>query len=411
LYVGKAVNLKARLTSYKRLPALGGKTLRLVRQARKVRWQVLESEFAALLTEAELIRTYQPEFNVLLKDDKSPLYIYFTRDSYPQVKTGRWADLKGQPGKKVNVFGPFPSGYAAKRVLSLARKVVPFCSATPRQIAKRQPCFYFHLQLCPGPCHGDIDEAAYRKRLRQLASFLKGKQKKVATYLTSQMKLASRNQDFEKAALIKNQLDLLKRLFSQSDVISPELQLPHLTSDKTEEQLLRLRRLLRRFFSLPTHYPLDRIEGFDISNLSGTAATGSMVVFSFGQADPKQYRHFKIRTLSVPNDLKMLEEVLKRRSNHSEWPMPHLILIDGGKEQLKVASRVLPWAIPIVALAKKPDRLVVPSKLTERIVTVPLEAHDPATHLVQAIRDEAHRFSRRYHHWLRKREFLSGSPV
>jgi excinuclease ABC subunit C len=174
-----------------------------------------------------------------------------------------------------------------------------------------------------------------------------------------------------------------------------------------QEALISLRAILRTYISLPATFHIHRIEGYDISNIQGTNASCSMVVAIDGKMDSSEYKHFGIKTLKTPNDYGMLQEALLRRQNHPEWGIPDVILIDGGKGQLRSVLSVWKWPSIVVSIAKKPDRLLIPMITQEKIHNkkttkqlykeIPLSSDLPATRLLQAIRDESHRFAKRLH--------------
>src|SRR5260221_143848 len=158
LYVGKAKNLKNRIASYKQWKTTFGKTRKLVFHAKQLKFSVLESELEALLVETELIRTHQPQYNILLKDDKSPLYVQVTDEDFPRVLTIRKKEIdKGQV--KGTILGPFPSAFQLNEVLNIARRIFPWCNGGKNS----RPCFYYHLDLCPGACVGEISAENYQE--------------------------------------------------------------------------------------------------------------------------------------------------------------------------------------------------------------------------------------------------------
>lgn len=391
IYVGKAKNLKNRLSSYALISKTDSKTQAMLNEAQQVKFKVLDSEIESLLIEAELINTYQPHYNILLKDDKSPLYINITKEEFPRVLLDR--------KKQFTSFGPFTSSTQAKSILHFARRIFPFCNATPKQKANNKTCFYYHLKLCPGACCGQISPSDYSQIIDNLKLFLSGKKKRLIQQLNRQIKAYAQGQLYEQAAQVRDQLQSLQALLAPRS--APEINLPTLTQDKHAEQLKHLNRILRRLFSLPGEFPLSRIEGYDISNLQGQKATGSLVVLTNGQIDKSQYRRFKIRSLQTPNDPAMIKEVLTRRVKHSQWPTPNLIVVDGGITQLKAAQSVIPWNIPLVGLAKHPDHLVTINKKLK------LDPKNPGTKLLQTLRDESHRFAKSYHSHLRSRSISS----
>lgn len=412
LYVGKAKNLKNRLLSYRSLNQLLPKTKQLVETAHRTQFITAPSEFEALILEAQLVKTYQPKFNILLKDDKSPLYIAITKEEFPRVIVLR--KHKALDIRTIKSFyGPFASSFQARSVLRTIRKAFPYCSAK-RSSTKHRACFYYYLHQCPGVCVGKADKQAYAQTIKSIELLLAGKRKSVENALKKEIKVHSQQQAFEAAQVLKTQLETLQKVVQEYRLRASESVLPQLQDDVAKEGLIRLRRLLNQAFSLPPDYPLTRIETFDISNIQGKAATASMVVFSQGVKDASNYRKFRIKTLNTPNDLAMMAEALTRRFTHPEWGLPQLVLIDGGKTQLKKALSVIPDGIPVVSIVKHPDRLVMPvlptaQQKNQPFMFVPLDERDPATLLVQQMRDEAHRFAKTYHQKIHARQIVLDS--
>ncbi len=395
IYVGKAKNLHNRLKSYSLLNHLLPKTKQLVAHTQAVKYQILGSELEALLVEAELIQTYQPHYNILLKDDKSPLYIITTKETYPRVLAVRKGDRQNYPIRRS--FGPFPSGRQVKEVLKITRRLFPFCTASKTDQIHHRACFYVHLNLCPGACTGVISPEKYTQQIQSLELFLAGKHQAIIKEFTQAITVAARQEAYETAAALKTKIEALKYIQAHYQYQKSDQPLPNLTNDLNTQKITELKRLLKTHgLSIPQ---LSRIEGYDVANLQGQAAAVSMVVNSNGAPDHDAYRHFTIKTLQTPNDVGMLKEAVSRRLHHSEWGLPDLIMIDGGKPQLKAIASVLTSHIPLVSLAKHPDRLLILTNYrTPNIITVKLDPHQPASQLLIALRDEAHRFSRRLHH-------------
>ncbi len=403
-------------------------------QATALKYEVLTSEFEALLVEAELIRTHQPETNILLKDDKTPLYIVITQDRYPKVLTVRKKEI--QKGTVKGTFlGPFPSSYKVKEVLRIARRIFPWCNQGISYLkvvdkkdnleidnfqAKGSPCFYYHLGLCPGACIEKISVEEYQRSMKELILFLRGKKKSVIKEIEHRMKEVAEVENFELAAHLRDRINLIRAVTEQPHLLKPDLALPTLKENQADESLIYLSKLLTDYLSLPKRYPLTRIEGYDVSNTSGTNASVSMVTFTQGQADKSQYRLFNIKTIDQPNDYGMLQEALLRRQNHPEWGRPNLVVIDGGKGQLRAAMSVWHWSNPVISIAKKPDRLIIPifqpppaakiDKTQRRLVLKYHELQLPPTHpglkVIQQIRDESHRFSKKQHTQRRAKQML-----
>ena len=416
LYVGKAKNLKNRLRSYTHFADLSAKIKHLVTTATTVKYQVLTSELEALLIEAELIRLHQPKFNTLLKDDKTPLYIRITDENFPRVLTVRKKDLDHQQPSGT-ILGPFPSSNKVKEVLKIMRKIFPWCNQAGNQKRKDlkngKACFYYHLDQCPGACVGKIGHKEYQSQIADLKIFLKGQKKVVVKNLKHQLKTLSAAEKFEQAALVRDKIQLIKEVTQKRYPLKPTLVLPNLTDDKHTETLLHLKKILSTYLKLPKNYPLKRIEGYDVSNTSGKLASVSMVAFINGQPALDQYRLFNIKTLDTPNDYQMLKEAILRRQNHPEWDKPDLVVIDGGRGQLRSSSSAWHWPTPIISIVKNPDRIIIPIQIQRKprlsvkyqIILLP-QAH-PVLQLIQHIRDESHRFSKKQHLKRRTKNMLS----
>src|SRR3989344_7325566 len=323
LYVGKAVDLYHRVSSYFSGSVNSFKTAHMVEQIRDVETIVVESELEALILEANLIKKFLPPYNIRLTDDKDYLYIGITKEDFPRVITVRKTDLK--PIKEW--FGPFPSSTTVKNTLRQLRRVFPWCSNPPKvanskwQIAdgKKQStisykpsairsmraCFYYHLGLCPGACVGEISKEDYRKNINRLGKLLDGKKGELTKELVKEMAKASSSQDFEEARRLKKTITGISYL-TQPNRIKNYFENPNFLEDQRQIALEELQRVL----SLPT-IP-ERIEGYDISNIQGHESVGSMVVLTNGEIDKSQYRKFKIKITGKPNDYAMHQEMMGR---------------------------------------------------------------------------------------------------
>lgn len=377
-------------------------------------YQVLPSEIEALLVEAQLIKIYQPPYNTLLKDDKSPLYILLTKEEFPRVLAVRKRNLllKKYRGE---FFGPFPSAYQVKQLLKLLRPIMPWCNAKRQKKMRR--CFEHHLGLCPGVCTGEISCRDYQKNLMHLSDFLQGKTALVLKKLTIAMKAESERENYEQAATYRDQIKMIKQLTSDGCHLKNDLYLPNLNQEKNYQAQVLLREYLSTYFSLPSTYMFERIEGYDVSNTMGKQAVVSQVVFTGGVPDNQQYRLYNIRGLDTPNDFAMLKQAIQRRLQHHEWQLPNLFLIDGGKGQVRSALIALRENciddIPIIGLAKDPDRIIIPYNIvsTGRKMQIDwqilkLENDNPALQLLQQVRDEAHRFGKKAHTKRRQKQLF-----
>jgi len=374
LYVGKAIDLYHRVASYFNREA-NAKTQALVSEMTSVETIIVESELEALILEANLIKKYHPSFNVRLLDDKDFLYIGLTKNDFPKVVTIRKQDLS----KLKKYWGPFPSSGTVRNTLKMLRRVFPWCSG-----GRRGACFYYHLGLCPGTCVGLISRRDYQKIINSFSKFMDGKIDKLIEQLSEEMMAASETQQFEQAAKLKKMIDGINYL-TQPNRVQAYLENPNFLEEETSLALKELQKDL----NLPK-IP-QRIEGYDISNIQGKEAVGSMVVLTDGGIDKSQYRRFKIKIAGKPNDVGMLREVLLRRFKN-DWPMPDLIIVDGGRGQARAAQ----FKIPVFGLAKRLEWLYPP---TGEIIK--LSKKSLSLRLLQKLRDESHRFAISYHRKLR----------
>lgn len=382
----------------------------MVTASATLKHKILTSELEALLVEADLIRTYLPPFNIALKDDKSPLYIHIAKEEFPRVTTVRKKEIITHH-LNGTIIGPFPSSYKVREVLRIARSIFPWCSApAPTQKGPiKKPCFYYHIKMCTGACVDKVNAEEYQFMIKELVMFLRGKTREVIKDLKQNMEELANQEKFEKAAILRNQIQLITEVTSSYYKLKPDLILSvSLTNNEANEQLLHLRDLLHTYQAVPQTYDLSRMETYDVSNLQGQQASVAMVTATEGAMDSEEYRLFNIRTLDTPNDYHMMKEALLRRQNHQEWGIPQLIVIDGGRGQLRAALSVWQWSCPVISIAKNPDRIIIPQinwsttmeerqaqleKLQYHIIKLP-ETH-PALKMIQKMRDEAHRFSKK----------------
>lgn len=386
IYVGKAIDLYHRVASYfLSSHHTNAKLFQMVSEIADIETIVVLSEIEALVLEANLIKKYLPPYNIKLTDDKDYLYIKITKEDFPKIQTARKNELQGVK----EYFGPFPSGKTVRQTLKKLRKIFPWCGGSSK---KGKACFYYHLGLCPGSCVGKITQSEYKKRIRLFSKFMQGKKEEVVGELQKEMALYAKNLEFEKAQSVKKTIDGLIYL-TETNNIQVYLENPNFVENQTQKSLESLQKCLG----------LDRIphkiECFDISNIQGKDAVGSLVVLTDGEVDKKWFRRFKISFESgkekKPNDVLMMRQIISRRLKHLEWPKPDLILVDGGKAQVGGALQELKlaeWKIPLFGLAKRNEWLV-----REDYSIIKLPRVSPALRMLQKIRDEAHRFAVTYH--------------
>lgn len=417
IYVGKAVDLSRRVKQYfQRDDAVGEKTQRLVSEITSIEIIPTTSEFDALLLEAKLIRQYMPKYNVISRDDKSPLYVVITlSELLPRLLLIRKGEIIFYESNKKNcVYGPFQSGFALRSLLRQLRSIVPYCTQKER---RGKACFYTHLGLCD-PCPGEIVALAdnaktvavarYRRHMLRLRALFEGKTRWLVNEYEKEMRKLADDLQFEKAAIIKSRLHFLNGLSAYR--YDPQVFLEQGAVDIYEEELAEFYTRFRMYY--PDLSQITRIECFDISNLYGENAVGSMTVLVGGKPEKKEYRKFRIKTVKGISDVAMMREVLQRRLKHAEWPYPDVILVDGGKPQVETARAVLAeykLTIPLAGLAKREEELIIPSAGGFKVLRLPLSGQ--AIKVVMRIRDEAHRFAITYHRHLRAKEFAKGLNV
>ncbi|MBU1867630.1 MAG: UvrB/UvrC motif-containing protein, partial [Candidatus Margulisbacteria bacterium] len=353
-------------------------------------YQITGSEMDALLLEDQFVKKYRPRYNINLKDDKSYPYLKLTvKEEWPRLIMARRKQRDG-----ALYFGPY-TGVMAKELLRMIKKIFPFrwCKDSPLK-KKPQPCLYFRIGVCPGPCIDRISQAEYRSIVTSIKELLKGKLSRLIGKLRLEMEKASGAKEFETAASLRDRISYLTKIVEKRKQ-------PESTGPEEPKALIKLRDAL----DLPT-LP-SRIEAFDISNTSGSYIVASMVVFTDGSPFKPHYRRFMIRSVKgEPNDVRSMNEVVKRRYGGGlsrQLPLPDLILIDGGLPQLGGALAGIKGTagegVPMIGLAKKEERIILPDQ------GKPLELgrESAALQLLQRVRDEANRFAVKYHRLKRAR--------
>ncbi|MGB8816125.1 MAG: UvrB/UvrC motif-containing protein [Minisyncoccia bacterium] len=337
LYIGKATSLKDRVLCYfsKDLPETRNPLIAdMVLVANKIEFKKTNSVLEALILEANLIKKYQPKYNIKEKDDKSFNFVIITDEDFPRVLIVRGREIeKGLPYIIMEKFGPFTDGIFLRLAIKIIRKIFPFRDkCTP---FSGSPCFNSQLGLCPGVCDGTISKKDYLKIISKIIMFLSGKTSSLEKNLKKEMNILSKKQEFEKAAGIKKQIFALKHI---QDVYL--IRYSH--EDENQDIQKRIPSFTGRMGEarMTEENSIFRIEAYDIAHISGTNVVGAMTVFQNGEMSKREYRKFKIIN-SSNNDLKSLEEILKRRFKHTEWQMPNIVVIDGGQTQLNVSRKVL----------------------------------------------------------------------
>lgn len=389
LYIGKASVLKRRVSSYFQKNHRDYKTPLLVQKIANVEWIETASEVDALFLEAEFIKRHKPLYNVREKDDKNFIFVRIPmQQDFPTVSL-----VRRPMDDKAKYFGPFINGYGVRRALRYLRKVFPYFVKDDRKYSSK---LEYQIGVLPRP---DTSKTEYRKQLRKLILVLEGKSSKLIDQLERELKILAKQKKYEEAIAPRNQYLALKALSTR--VIFGGEERITIGVDQALAELASY---------LDINHVLRRIECYDISNFAGKDNVSSMVVFSDGLPDSRSYRHFKIRTKG-PNDFAMMQETLARRfsERNKSWPKPDLIIVDGGKGQLSSAKKVLDElgiTIPIVGLAKRYETIVMSRsdfkpkpefKNDGDYFMLNFENDSALLHLLQRIRDEAHRFAVSYH--------------
>ena len=370
VYVGKATSLRNRVMSYIR-PKTPRPIEAMIGAVTDVKWIETDSVLEAVILEANYIKKFKPKYNVKEKDDKSWNFLVITKEDFPKLEAVRERNL--EKNKYKYVFGPYAE-MKASQILKLLHSLfnVSRCSSN-----QKRPCFDYQLGHCLGVCTGETDIKEYRdKVVIPLTMFLKGKKKIVLTSLNKKMKEASKMQDFEEAGRLRNQIFSLQKIrdFALLD--------KSFLDDSLKKQEMRIK----------------RIEGYDISNLGSETKVGSMVVFNDKGPVKSEYKKFKIRTVAGQSDVDCLKEVLQRRIKHAEWPLPDIILVDGGKPQVGTIKKVLKEnniKIFVVGIAKGKERKKNELFFSEENQKS-IKWTEENIKLLIRVRDEAHRFAIAY---------------
>ena len=400
IYVGKARNLRKRMSSYfqpSRLKTAEPKLRSLINSIHSWSYEVVRSEDEALILESRLIKAYAPHYNILMRDDKRYLLLKIDwNEKFPTLTLARIE----KPGN-FQYFGPFPKGSALKMTLDflLAHFGLRACRDSEPNEETRKHCLKRIINDCCAPCIGKVTVEEYRQRLEAALAVLKGDIAGLQTELEEKMKTAAAAMDFEKAARYRDISANLEAVFGRKNRKFENPELPDSDPGMLAVQDLADKLGLQ---NLPRH-----VIGFDISNILGKLAVASLVVMRDGKPDRSSYRRFRIKTVDQSNDFAMMKEVIMRhftRLMENEAPFPDLVMVDGGKGQLSSAIAGLieigAPPLPILGLAEKNEEIYLPGQSDPVI----LSRHDPALKMLQSLRDEAHRFAITFHRELRHRQ-------
>jgi excinuclease ABC subunit C len=384
LYIGRATSLRDRVISYFKdnlLETRGPLITTMLARTDSIEWQETGSVLEAIILESNLIKKYQPKHNTQEKDDRSYNYVVITDEDFPRVMLMRGRELNAlADGKIKNVkikekFGPYPQGNLLREALSIIRKIFPFRDG--RAHNPHNEAFYRSIGLSP-----DISspkaKKEYIKTIRHLVLFFEGKKKALIKSLEREMKAYATIRQFEKADYIKHTLYALGHIQDVSLIKKNSI------DSVVDDGLARTSGIFR-------------IEAYDVAHFSGSENVGAMIVIENGEPNKDQYRKFKI-SRDINDDTSSLSEMLRRRFNHPEWPLPNLIVVDGGIGQINAAEKIkksMASNIPIVSVVKD-DRHKAKNimKGNRNILDNVLAKHTAAIFLANA---EAHRFAVAFH--------------
>jgi excinuclease ABC subunit C len=399
LYIGKAVSLRRRVTSYfSGREAVSPKVAVMIAKIEDIDTIETPTEVDALLLEANLINEYSPRYNTRQKDDKSFPLIKISAEKFPLLTLTR-----SKTEKKARYYGPYTDGYLLREAVRIIHSLFPIrkCSSLPKK-----PCLYYHLGQCIAPCFKPEVKPEHDALIQEICSFLGGGKKSFIDYLTEGMEEASKDYRYEEAQVYKEQIEALGRLRKKRFYTSrPQA---GIGLSATQE--------LKRLLGLET-VP-ERVACIDISNIRGTHTVASKVTFYRELPEKNDYRKYHIKTVAGIDDTASIAEVVRRLvhalKEGKETFRPDLLMIDGGKGQLNAAFKVLKAEefldMKLMAIAKRFEHLFLPEQ-KEPLV---LEKDSPALRFLMKVRDEAHRFAVSFHRRLREkalsRSFLDDIP-
>lgn len=404
LYVGKAVNLKSRVSSYfLKAAAVDPRTSQLVKEVYDVDYLDAESEVDALLMESRLIKDIQPKFNKELRDDKTFPYLQITtHEDFPRVEITREPRSSG-----VKLYGPFTSVASLRGAVQVLQRVFQFrnCSLDIDEDDERwrwfRPCLLASIKQCTAPCNLRISKEDYRNDINRLKKFLEGKRKPLLKEMKAEMQEAASNLRYEQAARLRDEIQMLESLDERGELEKHEQ--PEVFYMDPKKGLAGLQKVLKLKETPRT------IEGMDIAHLGGDETVASMVQFIDGLPNKPGYRRYRIREVEGIDDYASMYEVVSRRFarlSDEGIMFPDILLIDGGKGQLGKAVKAfeaLEIEPPLVLSLAKKEELIYINGQSEPLK---LSRNAFALRLLQYVRDESHRFAQHYHHLLRRKKTL-----
>ena len=396
LYIGKAKNLLNRVSSYFRRQTDDWKVQELIKEHATVEHILTKNEIEALLLEAQLIRTYKPKYNVLLKNGNPFVFILITHGELPRLELVRVKKKKG------TYFGPFLYKQKAYSVYTYLVRTLRLALCSTKI---EHGCLDYHMGLCAGNCVSTFNPADYRLRMELAQKILEGNLAGSEALLRSQIAECNKRMEFEKSKNLHSYLgdlekifETLKTGFSERKYVQDITAITTPLTHKIERPLDGLKELQRLLQLKKTPVSLDC---FDISHFQSSYIVGSCIRFTHGAPDKNKFRRFKIKTLAEQNDYAALHEIVQRRYRDPQ-ELPDIIVIDGGKGQLHAVNELFPQTI-CVSLAKKEEILYTPLHPEG----VHLDVHTPMGQLIICLRDYAHHFAVSYHTLLRSKKLFS----
>ncbi|HOU76243.1 MAG TPA: GIY-YIG nuclease family protein [Candidatus Dojkabacteria bacterium] len=415
LYVGKAKNLKNRIPSYFSDIPKDPKTSRLVSKIRFLKYIEVRNEIEAFLLESALIKQYKPKYNIDLKDDKSYQFVEVKSEKIKSFNENihklqiTRVPKSSKPNK--NLLGPYVDSGSLKEVIKILRKIYPHrtCSKSRLMLQNKQnrPCIYGQIKLCPAPCVNKEGIEINKTNIQNIVKLLKKGYSPYVAELQRNMTQSAKEQKYEQALEYRMLIEKFESLAKYSIQPIEYIDNPNLLEDVADKRVKLIREIFNHYSFLTNSK--FRIECYDISNIMGEWATGSMVVSENGQLKLSEYRRFRIKYTKGITDVGMMREVIKRRSKHKEWNTPDIIMLDGGKTQfntiLKLFSenkitKTFTDSILLSSMFKPNDYLIVRHNNNLQIIK-PDRNNEGFLHL-RSLRDEAHRFAKTYHQKLRK---------
>jgi excinuclease ABC subunit C len=396
IYVGKAANLRNRMSQYfqaSRMNRADPKLRSLLNSIHDWDFFVVKNEDEALILESRLIKEYAPQYNILMRDDKRFLLVKINlKEDFPRLDLAR---VRKDDGYKY--FGPFPKGSALRSTIEFLSAYFGLrtCKSNAPDEKTRKHCLKRIVKDCLEPCSGKVTREEYHQHVDKMLQLLNGNISSIVEELENKMHEAAEKKQFEKAARFRDVIINIRAVFGKKTRSFRYAAIPSAPGQAAVKGL-------QKILNMPSAPIL--IECFDISNILGTLAVASMVCFENGRPAKDKYRRFKIREVDQIDDFAMMQEVIKRhysRKIQEKIPLPDLLMVDGGKGQLSSAMETLAEIncppLTVIGLAKKNEEIFLPGQ-SEPIV---LDRHSAALRLLQAVRDEAHRFAISYHRKLR----------